>query len=569
MGLNGALQVGRTGLLTSQVALQVAGNNLANLSTDGYHRQRVDQVALPGQNIGIGLTLGSGVGIEAITRITDEALEARLRASITDESGQLARQELLRQIETIQNEFSDVDLSTRLSKFFNAWSQLANNPQDLSLRTLVLQEGATLANYISDMRAELGTLRAQADQAAGAAAVHVNDLCDQIADLNRRISLQEGSAGNAAALRDQRDGVLQELAQYLDVSTVEQSNGAVDVYVGSIPIVLGTVNRGVELRTDEVNGESQISLVLASDQSPLDISTGQLGAIVEFRQSDLQDALDTLDTFAGQLIYQVNRLHSQGQGLEGFSSVSGSYQVLDSTAALTDADATGLDFIPGHGSFVIRVTQKSTGISDATTINIDLDGIGPGSDTTLSSLAAALDAVGDISATVTADGRLSISADSDDFTFSFSDDTSGALAALGLNGFFTGADASDIDISSVVRTDPTLLAASGTGELGDNSNALAIAGLRDSGVSELNGFSLTDYWARHVEDFAVRLAGAGSSYNASRVVRENLQAQQQSISGVNAEEETISLLQAQRAFQASARFISVVDELMQTLLNMV
>ncbi len=568
MGLNGALQVGRSGLLTSQVALQVAGNNLANLSTDGYHRQRVDQVALPGQNIGIGVTLGSGVGIQAITRITDEALEARLRSSITDESGQLARQELLRQIETIQNEFSDVDLSTRLSEFFNAWSQLANNPQDLSLRTLVLQEASTLSNYISDMRSELGTLRTQADQAAATAAEHANDLCDQIADLNRRIALQEGTTGSAAALRDQRDGVLQELAQYIDVSTIEQSNGAIDVYAGSIPIVLGTVNRGIELKTDEVDGTSQISLVLASDQSPLDISSGQVGAIVQFRQGDLQDALDTLDTFAGQLIYQVNRLHSQGQGLEGFSDVSSGYQVLDSTAALSDADATGLDFTPDHGSFVIRVTQKSTGISDATTINIDLDGIG-GNDTTLSSLAAAIDAVDDISASVTADGRLSISSDSDDFTFTFSDDTSGALAALGINCFFTGADASDIGISSVVQTNPNLVAASGTGELGDNSNALAIAGLRDSGVSELNGFSLTDYWSKHVEDFAVRLSGAGSSYNASRVVRENLQAQQQSISGVNAEEETISLLQAQRAFQASARFISVVDELMQTLLNMV
>lgn len=568
MGLTGALQVGRTGLLTSQVALQTAGNNLANISTDGYHRQRVNQIALPGQQIQHGMFLGSGVGLQSIQRVVDEALEGRLRTAISNEAGSQVRQDLLRQVEAIEGEFSDIDLSSKLSAFFNAWSELANNPQDLSLRTLVLQEAATLSDFVTDLRTGFTDLRAQADAAAGTEAEQADALLDKIAELNHRIALADAGTGGAGALRDQRDNALSELSQYLDISVYEQTSGAVDVYVGSIPVVLGTTSRGVELRTATVDGDVQISLHTRADGSELDTSKGSLGAIIDFRTNDLQNAIDTLDTFAGQLIFQVNKLHSSGQGLEGFTSLTQATQVLDATAALNDLDATGLDFAAQHGSFVLHVTQKSTGARTATTINVDLDGIG-GNDTTLNSLAAAIDAVGDVSAAVGPDGRITITSDAGDFEFSFSDDSSGVLAALGINTFFTGGSAADISLNQVVLDDPSRLAASANHELGDNSNALALAGLRDTGVTELGGFSLTAYWRRHVEDFAIRLSAAQENTQADGVIRESLKAQQQSISGVNADEETINLIQAQRAFQASARFVSVVDELMETLLSIV
>jgi len=569
MGLSGALQVGRSGLLANQVALQTTGNNLANIATEGYHRQRITLSPLRNQEIQNGVFVGTGVGIQSITRIVDEALESRLRGSITDQSGSLISQDLLRQIESIENEFSEIDLSTRLSKFFNAWSELANNPQDLSLRTLVLQEGKTIADFVSNLRGEFTALRSQVDNAADTGAERVDGLLTQIAELNRRISVQEHGTGGAAGLRDQRDSLLQELAKHIDISTVEQTNGSVDVFIGSLPIILNGQSRGVELKTEKVDGERQISLVVSSDQSPLDISNGELGAIVAFRKQDLQEAIDTLDTFAAQLIFQTNRVHSQGQGTVGYDDLTNVYQVLDTAAALNDSDATGLDFTPAHGSFLIHVTQKSTGQRVSTRVDIDLDGVNSGADTTLTSLAADLDAADDISAAIGTDGRITITADSGGFEFTFSDDTSGILTALGFNTFFTGGDAADIAVNAYLIATPALLAAGQNHILGDNRNALALVGLRDTGVSELDGFSLTEYWNRHVEDFAIRLGTAQEAVAADTVIRENLQAQQQSISGVNADEEVINLIQSQRAFQASARFISVVDELMDTLLGLV
>ena len=300
------------------------------------------------------------------------------------------------------------------------------------------------------------------------------------------------------------------------------------------------------------------------------LSAGELGALIRFKEQDIQDAIDAVDTLASQLIYQVNRLHSQGQGLDLVSSVTGATAIADPTAALSDLDATDLTIAPTHGSFQVHVVQKSTGQVVTRTINVDLDGINPAGDTTLTSLAADIDAAANITATVTPDGKLQITADSSDFQISFSDDSSGALAVLGINTFFTGKDAFDIRVNPVIKASPRLIAAGASSASGvnpgDNSNALAIAALRNQTLTELNGLSLTQHWNRHVEDFAVRQSQARTQYQADTVIREGLTSQQQSISGVNADEESIDLIQYQRAYQASARLLTVIDEMMQTLI---
>ncbi|GAB4197501.1 MAG: flagellar hook-associated protein FlgK [Phycisphaeraceae bacterium] len=570
MGLIGSLQIGKTGLLASQAALQVVGQNLANLATDGYHRQKITLAPERAQQIGPGLFIGRGVKIQSITRTVDEALEARLRGSISDQSASEIRQQLLGRIEAIENEFSGTDLSTALGEFFNAFSELANRPQDVSLRTLLLEQAGSLSGFIRDLDAELGQVQLQTIAQTDQAVETVNDLLDRIATLNQQISVQSRGSGGSPGLRDQRDQLLAELSKYLDISTVEQASGSVDVFVGSLPIILNNKSRGVELLTEEQDGETVTKVVIAADRSPLDITSGELGALIRFKEQDIQDAIDAIDTLAAQLIYQVNRLHSQGQGLDLLDGVTGATAVEDATAALNDLDSTGLTIAPTHGSFQVHVVQKSTGQVLTTTINVDLDGINPAGDTTLTSLAADIDAIANISASVTADGKLQITPDSGDFQISFSDDTSGALAVLGINTFFTGKDAFDINVNPVLKASPRLVAAAGSSadgkNPGDNSNALAMAALRDQPLTELNGLSLTQHWNRHVEDFAVRQAQARQQYQADTVIREGLMSQQQSVSGVNADEEAIDLLQYQRAYQASARLLTVIDEMLQTLI---
>lgn len=565
MTLGTALNIGRSGLLASQAALTVTGNNLANLATRGYHKQEVSLAPIGDRPFQAGQFLGQGVMIESITRRVDAALEGRLREAIGQEARSSVRQEMLSQIEAIENEFTDIDLSSRLQAYFGAWSQLANNPQDLSLRTLVTEEASALSDFLVDMRSSFTELQTQSGAALANAVDAANDLLGRIELLNGQITTAEGaSSGQAMGLRDQREGLLAELAQYLDVSTVEQPNGAVDVFVGSLPIVLNGQSRGLDIRSQTVNGQEVTEVIIAADGSALDLSSGRLGGYIDFIREDLLGTVDTLDSFANQLIFQTNRLHSQSQALIGFDSVTGTTRISDPTLALNDP-ALDPPFPVSHGSFNVHITQVSTGQRTTSRIDVDLDGINPAGDSTLTSLAADLSGVPNLTATINGDGTITLSADSADFQITFSDDSSGVLATLGINTFFAGTDATDIAINPIVRS-PRLLAVSQGHLPGDNRTALAIAALRDTPIEDLDGLSLTQHWNRHVEDHAIRLAQTRSAVEADGVVREALATQQQSVSGVNADEETIELIQYQRAFQANARFITVVDELMQTLL---
>ena len=128
MGLTSSLYIGRSGLLASQAAIQVAGNNLANIATEGYHRNEISLAAVRANELQRGIYLGNGVQINAITRQVNEALEARLRNAVSDEGGSRVKQDLWSEIEAIENELTEVDISTRMGEFFNAWSQIANNP---------------------------------------------------------------------------------------------------------------------------------------------------------------------------------------------------------------------------------------------------------------------------------------------------------------------------------------------------------------------------------------------------------------------------------------------------------
>ena len=566
MGLSSALQIGRSGLLTAQTAIELAGNNLANVATRGYSRQELVLSPAGVNEVSTGNFIGRGVQLQQIVRRTDEALISRIRGAIADQSGSIIRQEFVGQIEALQNELTGIDLSSHLNDFFNAYGDLSNQPLDSSLRSLVIQRGETLVDFVKDLRSGLSDLREQLDNRIRNTTSATNEVLTQIEALNRQITQTEGGAGGAHGLRDQRDQLLGELSKYLDISVSEQNSGVVDIYVGSTPIMLNGRSRGVEVQIESVNGVLEHNVVVSADNTSLKAGSGELGSLIELRENVIDQTVRTLDTFAGQLIHQINKVHSSGQGSIGHTSVTGTMQVLDSTVALNDSDS-GIAFLPQHGSFQIHVTQKSTGQRVTTTINVDLDGINAATDTTLNSLTADLDAVDNISALVTAAGKLQLNSDSADFEISFSDDSSGALASLGINTFFTGHNSFNIGINPLLKSNVGHLAA-GQGHIpGDNRNAIALSDLRETRFNDLGGLSLLDMWSRHVEGVGIELDKANRQVEADSVVRDSLEAQHQNVSGVNADEEAINLLSFQRVFQASAKFLTIVDEMFDVILN--
>jgi flagellar hook-associated protein 1 FlgK len=235
------------------------------------------------------------------------------------------------------------------------------------------------------------------------------------------------------------------------------------------------------------------------------------------------------------------------------------------SAALNDP-AAGLPFAAANGSFVVHVRQKATGLVTSTLVQVDLDGSGP--QTSLDSLRADLGGIAGVSASVTG-GRLKVDATSDAVDISFSQDTSGALTALGVNTFYTGRDARDIAINASLRSRPALLAAARNGESGDNQTARAIAALESQAVGSLGGASLKDSYQSMINEVGVATSTAKTEAEAASVVRETLASQREALSGVSLDEEAVNLMRQQRAFQGAARLVAAVDELMRTILGMV
>lgn len=561
MSLNGALNIGQSAIMASQAALQVVGNNMANAATPGYSRQVVH--LLPGVSVPIGRGQfgGTGVMLGHVTRNVDIALQARLRSSVSDQHASLINQHYLSTMEVMQGELGSTGLSSELSAFFNSFSELGNTPEDGPLRSLVIQRGITLASKINDLQSGYQSTLREVDASLEANVEAANGLLDQVAQLNLQITQVEGASGQANGLRDQRDMILDELSQFMDISVVESENGSVDVLVGSIPVVLGQDNRGIKLEVRQDGDRRTMSINVAQDGSSLVVDSGAIGSLLAQRSQTIEPAMEQLDQLASQLIWQVNRLHSQGQGLEGLASVTGSVQVGDPAALIASADS-GIEFPIGSGTFDIQLTDDQTG--EVTTYQIQVNPSSMSVQDLVDSINASVDSP-QLEVSINADGSLQF--DCTDATVSFGNDSSGALAALGVNGFFSGSDAASIGVDQQLIDDPSrLAAASGFGESA-NGMAMQIAGLAESGIPELGGASITDFWLTAAGDLGVRVSAANAQVESTSIVSQSLYMQRQSVSGVSLDEEAVNLMSFQRQFQAAARYISVIDETMQTLLS--
>ncbi len=576
MGLTSSLYLGNSALTAAQLAIQVTGNNLANAATPGYSRQIATLSPLRSSLSGR-ISVGTGVQVSDVRRQVDEALQARLWGGMSQHGAAEQQHAVLSQIESILGELGENDLSSELSKFFNSWSERAN----LSLSSaVVVQQGQRIADYVRRLRSDLSDQRSQMDRQLGLQAGEANGILTQIAELNRHIASAQSAGGSAGTLLDQRDELIGRLSEYMDVSAIEQTNGSMDILVGSTPVVMGGTSRGIELRRESENGAISVSLNVVEDGQRLTVSSGVLGAALAERDGAVTDAIERLDRVASQLIFQTNRLHALSTNAGRLTSTSAWRSVAgpDRALALNDPANTtfaDLPFAAKNGGFEIQVSSP-TGDTQTVWIPVDLDGrnaLGdPGfeDDTTAEDLAAAIDAVGGVSATLGADGRLRIEADAG-YSFAFTKDTSDVLAVLGVNSYFTGSDGSDINVRTDLKENPNLL---GVGKIVDgvfveNGTALAIAGLQDAPVEALGGRSISQNWIEAAQSFGVRTDAARNQAQAAGIVRASLENQRASVSGVSVDEESINLLTYQRQYQGAARFITVVDELTQTLLALV
>ncbi|MHB0959129.1 MAG: flagellar hook-associated protein FlgK [Pirellulaceae bacterium] len=565
MTLLSTLQIAKNALSASQAGIQVAANNVANADTPGYIREKLVQTPGPTQRTGR-LVTGTGVLVEGVVRQVNRFLQERLWSAGSDLGNGVMQETVYLDLETVIGELSDSDLSTALTSFFNSLNDVLNQPEDFAVRNLAVVSGDSLATQVRYLDSRVSDLRAMANDQIVNAAQDVNTLVTEIARLNVQIIEMElgGSmVSEAVGLRDKRDMALEGLAKIINIDVEEQKSGAVNVFVGGEYLVFDGTTQLVKVIPQVDRGGAAAELRLTRSDAQLRVSSGELGGLFTARDEILAGFLDELDTFARALIFEFNKIHASGQGLTGYDALVSEHGIPDASKPLDEA---GLAFTPVHGSLQVVVTNRQTGARKTHDLFIRLDGLD--GDTTYEDLVRDLDAIDGLAANRTLEGRLDLRSESADLEFSFANDTSGVLAALGINTLFAGTTAADLRVNQDLLADAGKLAFSVGGAGADTKNGERLAELLTTPLDNPSDTSLWQQFERWMGETAQASALSKAVAEGYRSFHSALESEHLGLSGVSLDEEAVNMMAYQRTFQAAAKVISTISELLDILVRL-
>jgi len=334
--MSGTITNGLSALLAAQRALQTTSNNIANANTAGYVRQRIDFVEQPGTPLGR-ITIGAGVAVADVSRVYDQFLTDNLRSSTSMEQRYAAFGDFATRLDTILGN-PDTGVSAAVQRFFDQVEAVGRDPTSIAQRQQLLLEGESLATRLKQLDSQLNGLGDEIDARLGKATDTINQLAGQIADVNGQIM---SSGSNASpSLLDKRDELLKALGSQIDITTVRQADGGVNVLVGSgQSLVLGSRAARMTTVPDTFDG-SRLQLAVDNGGTLQNISTkvngGVVGGLLAFRNDVLDGAQRDIGQLATGLADAFNTQHRQGMDLQG--NLGGNF--FTTTTPLASAAAT-------------------------------------------------------------------------------------------------------------------------------------------------------------------------------------------------------------------------------------
>ncbi len=319
--ISGMLDVGRRSLMNSQTALQVVGHNIANKSTEGYSRQRVEQQSNP--PIGSGrLRVGTGATTSSITRINNEYLEKQIQKEANHMGMAEGRAETLARVEDVYNEQITKGLNQFISDFFNAFREMSVNPESLATRTLVKESGFYMSKDFQRVSRQLKSIQDDIDRQIISQISEVNEIGSEIATLNEKIQMAELTGGVANDERDRRELLLKELSKRLNIRYAESDTGQVTVMAGdSVVLVSGYDAMELKVRPStgregKREGNVDVYMTMGDQGTPFvvtrQIRGGTIGGILDVRDEVINGLISEVDEMAFSLAREVNKLHVQG-----------------------------------------------------------------------------------------------------------------------------------------------------------------------------------------------------------------------------------------------------------------
>lgn len=464
--ISSMMDIGKRSMMNSQTALQTVAHNIANKTTEGFSRQRVDQVTAQPINEGR-MQMGMGSRAAQISRINNPALDKQLQM----EGGKLgfadAHAESMARVEQVFNEQQNKGINTYISDFFNSFRELANNPESLTTRTMVKEAGEALAGDFKRVVRQLGDIQKDIDGQVEMHVGEINKMVKEIAELNEKVASVELQGVPANDQRDRRDLLIKKLNEKVDIKFAEGDQGMVSVSTaGNVMLVSGYDHLELETSKDPITDRTQIYFKENNSSTPFNITNriraGALGGVLTVRDGLINQLHGSINELAGTIATEVNASHAQG--LDRKSRAGGDFFEIEDGAA-------------------------------------------------------------------------------------------------GVAGGLKVADEIQEDVSRIA-------AAAHNKAPGDNTVAHVIANLQAKEIFDDNSATVGDFYSSQIGQVGVLANRANRTRESQAGVVQQLGILRDSVSGVSLDEETVKMIEYQKAFDASARLIKTADEMFDTVLNL-
>lgn len=314
--ISAMMDIGKRSLANSGTALQTVGHNVANKSTEGYSRQRVElQTAVPVTEGNF--QVGMGARASQVTRTNNPWLEKQIQRETTNMGQVDARADALGRVEQVYNEQINKGLNQYLTGFFNSFRELANNPESLASRTMVREAAVALVGDFKRVNTQLRDIQHDLDGQLRTNTEEINQIVKEIASLNEKIQLVENQGAHANDERDRRDVLLKNLGEKIDITWAEGTGGMVSVTAGKTAIMVSGASYN-EMKVAGNASKDRVEIYFRNMENGSlhnmtdQISGGRLGGVLEIRDKVVEDLVGSLDKMAYTLAEQVNAAHVEG-----------------------------------------------------------------------------------------------------------------------------------------------------------------------------------------------------------------------------------------------------------------
>ena len=599
-------------------AITTAGHNISNANTEGYSRQRVqlkefDPLYKPdlerAERAGM---IGQGMDSQSINRVRDELLDQRITEQQHSESYWETRSKYYTMIEQIYNEPDDVSIRSNMDKFWEGWQELSVHPESQAARQAVVTRGESLADSIKTKWEALMGVGNLINGDIEATVKQVNDYTRQIAALNAEIVRSRGMGDNPNDLLDRRDLLVDKLSKIINITSDRRDSDEFMVHLDGHVLVQGGIARGFELET-VVDNNGYDKLVWKDTGNNAVIKGGTLGALIELRDVDIRSEVQSLNTMTMNFSDLVNDIHRNGYGANNVTGLDffTQHSFVENVNGNYDRDGDGtLDH-----SYIFRFTgttklnpQEQIGLEGVMTLS------GPGgnvqvayhpTDTVETVINRINDSNGEVKAYLDRNNNLVLkgttasAVENPDFVIRHVEDSgffltgyTGILQASGAAGAYDYAQADAvqalagaqfavspvlnpagyIEVNQALKNDVMSVAAaykdnSGNVNAGDGRAAVEIAAIRNTKVMIGHERTFDDYFADSVTNVGLKGEQAENMHLSHSAVMEDLRSLRDSISRVNIDEELADIIKFQHGYNAAAKFVTVWDSLLDTIIN--